>query len=141
MTFDPISAALELGGKLVDHFFPNASDAANARLELAKMLQTGELAHLTSDTQLATAQATINQLEAQSSSLFVSGWRPFVGWSCGTAFAYTGLIGPLLSQLFHIDMPAVDMTSMIVVLTGMLGLGTMRTIEKVRGDGTETKGR
>ena len=83
MAFDPISAVLEIGGKLIDKLIPDPVAKAQAQLELVKLQQSGELAVLTADTQLATGQLEVNKIEAASSNIFVSGWRPFIGWICG----------------------------------------------------------
>lgn len=86
-------------------------------------------------------QTAINAAEAANSSVFVAGWRPFLGWTCGAAFAYKFVIQPFLvfiiiaCQLkFDIDdLPALDWTEMSTVMFGMLGLGGMRTFEKLQG--------
>jgi hypothetical protein len=142
MAFDPISAALELGSKLVAHFFPNAAEAQAAKLKLFEMAQTGELAKLTADTQLALAQAEINKIEAGSQSLLKSGWRPACGWVCAFGLAVQYVVGPLLawgSTLagHPVVLPPMDMAVMMPLLFGMLGLGTLRTVDKARGSTTQ----
>ena len=92
MAFDPISAALDIGGKLIDRLWPDPTQAAQAKLELFKLQQSGELAQIT-------GQLEINKAEAQHSSVFVAGWRPFIGWVCGSALAYQYLIRPLVAGL------------------------------------------
>ena len=126
---DPISAAFDLGGKLIDHFFPDPAKKAEAALELLKLQQSGELAQMT-------AQMGINQTEAANPNMFVAGWRPFIGWICGSAFAWNFVIGPLVAQLSQfskhpISYQPLDMTTMMPVILGMLGLGAYRTYEKV----------
>ena len=79
-TFDPISAAFQLGGKLLDRFFPDPAKRAEAQLELLKLQQSGELAKLASETDLAKGQIAVNAEEAKHGSLWVAGWRPCVGW-------------------------------------------------------------
>ena len=138
MAFDPISAALDIGGKVIDRLWPDPAQRDAAKLELLKMQQTGELAQLTADTDLAKAQAAINQQEAQSPTLFVSGWRPFIGWVCGSAFAYHFILQPLLAFLLAtaghpVTLPVFDISSLVTVLMGMLGLGGLRTFEKIKG--------
>ena len=86
--------------------------------------------------QIDQSQAQINQAEAQSQSLFVAGWRPFIGWVCGAAFAYHFILQPLLSFAMvnagvDVDLPEFDMQQLSTVLMGMLGLGGLRTIEKL----------
>lgn len=83
------------------------------------------------------AQTAVNAIEAQSASLFIAGWRPFVGWICGLGLAYGGLIQPVgswLSLLAGIPSPpVVDTGAMVTVLIGMLGMGGLRTYEKKAG--------
>jgi Protein of unknown function (DUF3154). len=84
------------------------------------------------------AQAEINKIEAGSSSLFVAGWRPFIGWVCGFALAYNYVLMPFLVWTvtnFYPSaptMPSLDVNELMTVLLGMLGLGAMRTYEKVK---------
>ncbi len=138
MALDPVSLLLEVGGKVIDRIWPDPAQAASAKLELLKMQQTGELAQLAADTELAKGQIKINEAEAASSSLFIGGWRPFVGWACGGAFAWNW-IGLPVARLIGVlvDHPIVlaqaDMTEMLPVLLGMLGLGGMRSWEKSKG--------
>lgn len=125
-------------GSLLDRIFPDPKTAADAKLEVMKLAQSGELARLNADVQLATGQADINKVEAANSSLFVSGWRPAIGWVCGAAFAFKFIGGPaafVLSQwLGHpITLPQFDFTEMSTILLGMLGLSGMRTVEKIKG--------
>jgi len=80
----------------------------------------------------------INKEEARSRNIFVAGWRPFVGWTCGMALAYTYVIQPILIfGLAHfgywVDLPPLDMSTMMPVLLGMLGLGGLRSFEKYKG--------
>lgn len=89
--------------------------------------------------QIAMAQIEVNKAEAQSSSVFKGGWRPFIGWVCGFAFAYHFILQPVL--LFGVGvagiqlpaLPEFDMSQMMPVLLGMLGLGGLRTFEKQKG--------
>jgi hypothetical protein len=131
MAFDPISAALEIGNTLINKIFPDPAQADAAKLELLKLQQSGELA-------VMTAQTDINKEEAKSTSLFVSGWRPFVGWVSGSAFALHFLLLPISNFILvannHKEVVlAFDMQTLLTVLMGLLGLGGMRTYEKVQG--------
>jgi len=140
MAIDPITAGLEVAGKLLDKFFPNPADRAAAQQKLLEMQQTGELAHLAAETDLAKGQLAINQVEAGSQDKFVSRWRPFIGWVCGGAFAYHFVIQPLLAFLLAacghpVPLPSFDMDALNTVLGGLLGLGGMRTFEKVKASG------
>ena len=83
------------------------------------------------------AQIEVNKVEANSNSLFVAGWRPFVGWTCGVALCYHFVLQPFLLFLLHsfgyqVDLPVFDMTTLTTILLGMLGLGGMRSFEKVK---------
>lgn len=138
MAFDPLTAIFGIGEKVIDRLWPDPAQATAAKLELYKMQQSGELAMLTADLELAKGQITVNQVEAASTSLFVSGWRPFVGWTCGAAFAYKFVLAPFavlaLTATGHaITLPVLDFTEMSTILLGMLGLGSMRTVEKIKG--------
>jgi len=83
------------------------------------------------------AQIEVNKVEAGSSNLFVSGWRPFVGWTCGVALCYHFVLQPFLMFILSstgnpMELPTFDMTTLTTVLMGMLGLGGLRTYEKVK---------
>jgi len=83
------------------------------------------------------AQIEVNKVEAGSTNLFVSGWRPFVGWTCGVALCYHFVLQPFLAFLLYsfgqqIVLPTFDMTTLTTVLMGMLGLGGLRSYEKVK---------
>jgi len=84
------------------------------------------------------AQVEINKVEAASQNMFVAGWRPFVGWTCGVALLYHFLLLPLLHFILkasgvEVDLPEFDFSHLSTILMGMLGLGSLRTYEKLRG--------
>ena len=84
------------------------------------------------------AQIDLNKQEAAHQSMFVAGWRPFVGWTCGVALAYHFLTAPLLGfmlVLYGIDtpMPEFEFSQLSTILMGMLGLGGLRSYEKMKG--------
>lgn len=131
-------ALVPILGNLLDKVFPDPAKAAEAKLEVMRMAQNGELAQLNADLQLATGQIDVNKVEAANQSLFVSGWRPGVGWVCCAAFAFKFIGGPaavVISQWFGhpITLPVFDFTEMSTILLGMLGLGGMRSLEKIKG--------
>lgn len=133
-----IAPLLKIGESLINRLFPDPTQAAAAQLELVKMAQTGELAKLAADTEIVKAQIATNATEAASSSLFVAGWRPFIGWTCGAAFAYKFVLAPaaafaLTATGHQVDLPVLDFTEMSTVLLGMLGIGGLRTLEKIKG--------
>lgn len=129
---DPISLVLGIGNKLIDHFFPDANQAAAAKLELLKMQQSGDL-------QVMASQLEINKIEAQSSSIFVAGWRPFIGWVCGISLTYAAIIEPVSRFLAQVlfkytgSFPVIDTTLTLQILLGLLGLAGMRSWEKKEG--------
>jgi hypothetical protein len=128
---DPISSIAGLANTLITKIWPDPKDQASAEAMLIKTQMDAALAQ-------AQQQIDINKIEAASSNVFVSGWRPFVGWVCGSAFALHFLFLPLLNWLAElfghsaITIPF-DMSTLSTVLMGMLGLGTMRSVEKWRG--------
>ena len=86
--------------------------------------------------ELAMSQIAVNQEEAKSGSLFIGGWRPFVGWTCGIALMYHFILQPCIlffATIFGAELPPLpsfDMGSLMTVLMGMLGLGGLRSYEK-----------
>ncbi len=76
----------------------------------------------------------VNEAEARHRSIFVAGWRPFIGWICGLAFAFHYIALPLILTYTDHTPPEFDTNSLFTVLMGMLGLGAMRTYEKKQGN-------
>ena len=132
MALDPISAVLDIGGKLIDRLWPDPLQAASAKLELLKMQQNGDLAQMV-------AQTDINKVEAASSNLFIAGWRPFIGWGCGFAFLYSALFEPFARFVSTVvfsyqgNFPVIDTTLTMQILLGMLGMGALRSFDKKNG--------
>jgi hypothetical protein len=131
VSLDPVSALLDIGGKVIDRVWPDPVQAATAKLELVKLQQSGELAAMA-------GQLEINKVEAASASVFVSGWRPFIGWVCGAACAWNWIglkIALFLAAYFEhpLNLAPADLSEMTPVLMGMLGIGGLRTIEKLNG--------
>jgi|TARA_R110000787_G_scaffold25275_2_gene71078 hypothetical protein len=126
-----IPGLLPIIGDVIGRFLPEDKEAAaKAKQEIEQQLAT----HLA---QIDLAQLEINKAEASHRSIFVAGWRPFIGWTCGLALAWTYVGVPIaqfiLAQTGHlIDLPALDMSQMMPVLMGMLGLGGLRTFEKFK---------
>jgi len=85
------------------------------------------------------AQLEVNKAEAASGSIFKGGWRPFIGWVCGVAFAYHFILQPILIFIlatFSVSLPNLpefDMSTLLPILGGMLGIGGLRTYEKQKG--------
>lgn len=130
-------ALLPVLGQILDKALPDKGASDAAKLELVKMAQAGELAQLQADVTLATGQTDINKIEAGSNRLFVAGWRPFVGWICGLAVAFKFIGGPILFMVAQaaghpVTLPTIETEELWPLLLGMLGLGGLRTVEKVK---------
>lgn len=112
------------------NFIPDPAQKLQAQQELMQSLH-----------QWDADQTAINAVEAQNANIFVSGWRPFIGWVCGFAFAYKFVLQPFLVFIliacgsnFDIKLlPVLDWGEMSTVLLGLLGLGGLRTFEKLKG--------
>ena len=128
------SALIPIIGQVIGRVVPDQAAATDAKLRLAEMVQRGELADLEADVKLASGQLEINRAEAGSGRLFVAGWRPAVGWICAIALGYQFLLRPLLawaSMIYSIPVPPeLDLATLLTLLFGLLGLGTLRTVEK-----------
>lgn len=113
----------------------NARQAAQEQITAALIAQQGAVNQAIAEA--AKAQAEVNLKEAESPSVFVAGWRPFVGWVCGVGCAYAFILQPVLNAVSswgHWPLPpSLDTSSMLGLLMGLLGLGGMRTLEKVHG--------
>ena len=117
---------------ILDKFIEDKDQKAKLAHEIATMAE--KHAH-----EAAMAQVDVNKSEAQHRSIFVAGWRPFVGWICGIALAYHFVVSPITIFVAGWagaelpELPAFDMESLMTVLLGMLGLGGLRTYEKSKG--------
>lgn len=123
--------------QLLDKIIPDPQARENAKLALAKEENAQALQQMQMLLQADQSQTQINEEEAKNTNLFVSGWRPFIGWVCGVAFAYHFILQPLLAFIItahggEVKLPQFDMGALSTVLMGMLGLGGLRTIEKIR---------
>jgi hypothetical protein len=131
MSITGLSEVADLAGTIVNKIWPDASQAQKDALAF-------QLAQMQAQTAADSAQTSVNQAEAGNSSVFVAGWRPFIGWVCGAAFAWTFVLGPMVSYAaklagITVQLPVLDLSELTPVLLGMLGLGAMRTVEKVNG--------
>ena len=137
MALEPITALLDFGSKVIERIFPDPAQRDAAKLELLKMQQAGDLAQLNAGMQLAMGQLEVNAAEAASPHMFVAGWRPFVGWCCGLGFLWAAIGHPVFAYFATVKgwpaAPEVNTDVLMYVLGGMLGLGTLRTVEKSRG--------
>ena len=116
-----------VAGKVLDKFVQDKDLKAKLDHELNMAFHEANL-----------AQTEINKVEAASQNMFVAGWRPFVGWTCGVALLYHFLLLPLLHFILkatgnEVELPEFDFSHLSTILMGMLGLGGLRTYEKLRG--------
>lgn len=115
---------------LIDKLFTSDDERMSAKLRVLELEKSGEL-----------AQIAVNTQEAKHKSLLVAGWRPYIGWVCGFAFSWTFVLYPILQFVvlaFGVPLdlsllPTMDLSEMMPVLLGMLGLGAMRSYEKKSG--------
>lgn len=129
MSFDPVSVVLDIGGKLIDRMWPDPIKAAEAKLALVTLQQKGELDEIM-------GQLEINKIEAANPSLFVSGWRPAVGWICTIGLGMQFMVLPLVTWTALIFgkilvLPPLDLGFLVTMLGGILGLGGLRSYEKI----------
>jgi hypothetical protein len=127
-----IGKLIEPVAGLLDKFIEDKDQKAQLAHDLATMAERHAQ-------ELAKGQIEINKAEAASGSIFKGGWRPFIGWVCGAAFAYHFILQPII--VFGVavagvtlpELPEFDMGTLMPVLMGMLGLGGLRTVEKLQG--------
>jgi hypothetical protein len=131
-------ALIPVVGSILEKVIPDPQTAAEAKIKMLELAQKGELAVLDAETKLALGQLEVNKVEA-GTDMFRGGWRPATGWACVFGLAYQFLVQPLLPwivALFGVTvppLPPIDNETLMVLLTGMLGLGGLRTFERIRG--------
>jgi hypothetical protein len=125
-----LAPLLDVGKTLLDRFIPDPEAKRAAEAEFLKMAMEGELKQVI-------AQLEINAREAAHPSIFVAGWRPFFGWAGGAGFVYATVGQPLLAWWAAIKgwptPPTLNLDLLWAVITGLLGIGGMRTFEKTKG--------
>ena len=125
-------------GKVLDRAWPDPAQKAQAAIALEELRQAGEFKAIDAELERSRQQTEVNKVEAGSSDPFVSRWRPFVGWVCGTALAWHYIGRPLADWVLLLTggttpIPEVELGDLFVVLLGLLGLGGMRSVEKIKG--------
>lgn len=136
-----LGGIVETVGKVIGDLVTTDKERLDAEIELRKLgIEEQKI-----DASLATGQMAVNQVEAANPNTFVSGWRPAVGWVGVAAMAYQFVLYPLLVWLWSMlqaqgwvpttlaPPPMLDTEALWVILTGILGLGTARTVEKLQG--------
>jgi hypothetical protein len=124
MDITGLGSVSNLVNTAINKIWPDKSEAEKQQLAAAVMVVQGQI-----DT---------NKVEAANPNVFVSGWRPFIGWVCGAACAWNWIGLPIAAMAFkfyqiEIALSPANLTEMLPVLMGMLGLGGLRTIEKING--------
>lgn len=127
-----VAALLPMFGEILDRVIPDRAKAEQAKLEMqAKILDAVN--------QGALAQLEVNKAEAQHASIFVAGWRPFIGWTCGAGLAWAFVGQPVANWaiaafgLKTATLPILPIDGLTELVFAMLGIGALRTFEKVRG--------
>ena len=144
MAFDiaPYGAAIEATSNLLSGILKRVFPEKVSEETALKLNQELTLALINGELQPMLAQLNVNEKEAEHDSIFVAGWRPFIGWVCGSALAYQFVLQPFLVfglTAFQVNLgplPQLDYASLSTVLMGMLGLGAMRSYEKIKGETT-----
>jgi roadblock/LC7 domain-containing protein len=126
-----VTALLPALGTLVDRLIPDRAAAEKAKAEMeAELIRAGNEA--------AMAQVEVNKVEAGHSSVFVAGWRPSIGWVCAAGLAWAFVVAPVASWALMVlgvkaELPAIQFDHLFELVLAMLGIGGLRTFEKLRG--------
>ena len=136
----PIVAVISAVSSLLDRVIPDPQKAAEAKIKLAELAAKGESDELAALVAMTAAQTEILKIDAASDSFFQKGWRPMAAWTCvivGFIYPLVRVVVPWILKVSGVEgipeLPALDSGEMIAMLTGMLGLGTMRSIERQKG--------
>lgn len=138
-----LGSVFDFGSKIIDKIFPDKTAADAAKLKMFELQQQGEFKEMDQNFQVALEQIKLNAVEAANPSVFVSGWRPAVGWVCVSAYAYNYVVMPVIvwgAKWFDTAAPnmiTLDTGELTTLLFGMLGIGTLRTVEKLKNCGAK----
>jgi len=126
-----VTALLPALGTLIDRLIPDRAAAERAKAEMEQQL-------VTAANQAALAQVKVNEVEAAHSSVFVAGWRPSIGWVCAAGLAWAFVLAPVTSWALMVlgikaELPAIQFDHLFELVLAMLGIGGLRTFEKMRG--------
>lgn len=136
-----ITALLGILSPIVDKvfsFIPNPIEREKAKLEYEAQIRAQEAALMQAFMEADKGQVEVNKVEAASPNMFVAGWRPFVGWVCASGFAWAFVVKPFLDWTLaachsSVVTPTLDTAQLSQLLMGMLGMGAIRSYEKLRG--------
>ena len=146
MDINPLSALFDIGKIAIEKIWPDPAKQAEQLFKLEELKQKGDLAELNAHVQSLTGQLEINKVEAAHASIFVAGARPFVMWICASSLAYASIIEPIARFIATVvfsysgEFPEIDTDITLQVLLGMLGLGTMRSYDKLKKTDTKSIG-
>ena len=142
-----IDGLLGIGGQLIDRLWPDPGKAAEAKMELIRLHESGELQRMAMDAELMKGQIETNKVEAATGSLFIGGWRPAIGWTCAISlFCYYVPYVLVATALWAwqviekgqlVSRPDLGIADLIGLVTAMLGIAGMRTLEKKSGVATK----
>jgi len=137
MDITGLGSIFSFASTILDKIFPNKDEANKAKLEMIRLQQEGQFKELELEYKSMTEQMLINAEEAKHPSVFVSGWRPAIGWICGTALFYNYIFMPLFTYIAvwlggAPPMPVLDSGELMTLLFGMLGISGMRSFEKYK---------
>ena len=129
-------AIAQVIGKVLDRAWPDPAQKAQAAIALEELRQAGEFKAIDAELEAMRQQTAVNQVEAANPDRFVSGWRPAVGWVCASALAWHYIGRPVASWVLLMSggdqpIPQVELGDLFVILCGLLGLGGLRTVEKL----------
>lgn len=139
VNLDVFNGVSSLIGKIADKIWPDPLERAKQQVRLLELEQAGEFKQIDAMLEAARQQTDINKAEAAHASVFVSGWRPAVGWVCVATLACNFIAVPLLAWASTVIDPSIpapprlEMAELFQVLLGMLGLGGLRTYERLQG--------
>ncbi|WP_445356849.1 3TM-type holin [Microbulbifer sp. ANSA002] len=148
-SYDPLTAIFDAGTMAIERSWPDPVKCAGEVQKLKELKQRDSLVELNIQIQLLLGQLEVNKAEAQHKSIFVAGWRPWIGWVGGLAFAYQFVLYPLLcwvwalysakgSILTGVTPPLVLETgALFSMIAAMLGMGAMRSYDKTHGTQTD----
>lgn len=131
-----LGSVFDFGSKIIDKIFPDPAQRDEAKLQLAKLDDQGELREFELIKESNKNQAEINKVDAASDRFFQYGWRPFIGWICGCGLGYQFLFQPIFTWIGAFNelppAPTLELGDLITLLGGMLGLSGLRTFEKTK---------
>lgn len=133
-----LTALLPIFGKVLEKVVPDVAEREKLKLELQLKIEENETELIKAFNSVDQAQIAVNQEEAKSASLFVSGWRPFIGWVSGIGVAWAFVFKPLADWILAasgstIITPTLNTGELMSLLLGLLGMGALRSFEKVKG--------